>query len=80
MANHNVRRLMQLGLHVTINSDDPAYFDGYIADNYLAVARALDLTRDELATLARNSIEATFLPPAEQRALLDQLDRYMRAV
>ena len=78
MAGHNVRRLMQLGLRVTINSDDPAYFDGYVADNYLAVYRAFALTRDELATLARNSIEATFLRAGEQRALLDQLDRYMR--
>ena len=79
MADHNVRRLMQLGLRVTINSDDPAYFGGYVADNYLAIVRAFDLTRDELATVARNSIEATFLPPAEQRALLDELDRYMRS-
>ena len=78
IAAHNVRRLMQLGLRVTISSDDPAYFDGYVADNYLAIYRAFALTRDELATLARNSIEATFLPASERRALLDQLDRYLR--
>ena len=58
VGDHNVQRLLRRGVRVTINSDDPAYFD----DNYLAVYRAFDLSRDELATFARNWIEAVFLP------------------
>ena len=78
MGDHNVRRLLQRGVRVTINSDDPAYFGGYIADNYLAIYRAFALTRDELTTFARNSIEATFLPADEQRVLLEELELYVR--
>ncbi|MHB1870419.1 MAG: adenosine deaminase [Steroidobacteraceae bacterium] len=61
MAQHNLERLLAAGLRVTVNSDDPAYFGGYILENYLAVARALELTREDLATLARNSIAGAFL-------------------
>ena len=61
-----VRRMLELGLKATINSDDPAYFGGYINDNYRAVATALDLTGAELATLARNSFAGSLLPKAEQ--------------
>lgn len=61
MKEHNLRKLLQHGLRVTINSDDPAYFGGYIVDNYLAVAEALSLTEDEIRQLARNSFEASFL-------------------
>ena len=52
------RRLLERGLCVTVNSDDPAYFGGYVLENYLAVQEALALTREQLALLARNSIEA----------------------
>ncbi|MCZ8323933.1 MAG: adenosine deaminase [Sphingomonadaceae bacterium] len=61
-----VRRMLDLGLKATINSDDPAYFGGYINDNYRAVASALDLSGAELATLARNSFTGSLLPTAEQ--------------
>ncbi len=61
-----VRRMLDLGLKATINSDDPAYFGGYINDNYRAVAIALDLTSAELVTLARNSFTGSLLPKAEQ--------------
>ena len=63
MADHNLKTLLEQGLCVTVNSDDPAYFGGYLQDNYLAVAAALSLTRAQLAQLARNSIEASFLDP-----------------
>lgn len=70
MAQHNLERLLAAGLRVTVNSDDPAYFGGYILENYLAVARALELTREDLATLARNSIAGAFLEEeAKQRWL-----------
>lgn len=61
-----VKRMLELGLKATINSDDPAYFGGYMNDNYRAVADALDLTADEIVTLARNSFTGSFLSPADQ--------------
>jgi adenosine deaminase len=60
MRDHTVRRLLERGVKVTINSDDPAYFGGYINENYIAVAEALNLTRQELERIARNSFEASF--------------------
>lgn len=62
LTGHPLKRMLALGLRATVNSDDPAYFGGYLLDNYLAVADALELTRAELATLARNSILGSFLP------------------
>lgn len=67
MEDHNLKRLLQAGLRVTVNSDDPAYFGGYLLENYLAVESALGLTRAQLATLARNSIEGSFLDAAAKR-------------
>lgn len=75
MEDHPLARLLRRGLQVTVNSDDPAYFGGYVAENYLAVARALGLSRAELAALARNSITASFLAPEAQAPLLAELDR-----
>jgi adenosine deaminase len=62
---------------VTINSDDPAYFGGYIVENYLAVQEAFSLNRDEIYRLARNSFQAAFLRPDEKRVFLDELDNYL---
>lgn len=73
LSEHNLARLLRAGLMITINSDDPSYFGGYVLDNYLASARALDLSRDELATLAANSLKASFLPDADKTRLLNQL-------
>jgi adenosine deaminase len=73
LEDHNLKRLLDRGVCVTINSDDPAYFGGYVLDNYVATAGALGLDRDDLVTLARNSIEAAFLPDEHKRALLDEL-------
>ncbi|MGH8199325.1 MAG: adenosine deaminase [Steroidobacteraceae bacterium] len=74
MEDHNLKRLLQAGLRVTVNSDDPAYFGGYLLENYLAVERALGLTRQQLATLARNSIEGSFLDAAAKRRWLAAID------
>jgi adenosine deaminase len=76
---HSLKRLLDLGLMVTVNSDDPAYFGGYVLDNYLAVAEGLGLGDDDLARLARNSIEASFLSPDAKAALLDELDQVVEA-
>ena len=70
LREHNFARLLRKGLAVTINSDDPAYFGGYIADNYRATAAALDLTNGELACVAENAVRASFLPATAKTSLL----------
>lgn len=74
LADHNLKRLLDRGVKVTINSDDPAYFGGYIADNWIATAEALDLDRDDLVTLARNSIEASFMAQEDKARLLAEIE------
>jgi adenosine deaminase len=76
---HNLKRLLELGLCVSVNSDDPAYFGGYLLENYLAVQQALALSRADLALLARNSIESSFLPEPAQRRWLAAIDQVARA-
>jgi adenosine deaminase len=73
---HPIDRMLALGLRATINSDDPAYFGGYVNDNYRAVAVARGLTRDDLVTLARNSFLGSFLPEDEKAAHLAGIDAY----
>jgi adenosine deaminase len=70
---HRLRDMLDAGLMVTINSDDPAYFGGYIADNYRAVADALDLSNDQLRQMAAFSIEASFLPADAKAPLLAEI-------
>lgn len=67
MAQHNIRRLLQQGVHVTVNSDDPSYFGGYMNDNFIAITEALDLSNTELKQLAINSFEASFMPETEKQ-------------
>jgi len=74
LRQHNLARLLRQGAMITVNSGDPAYFGGYVADNYLASAQTMDLSREELAQLARNSILASFLPRVRKRELLQHLD------
>ncbi|HKX87608.1 MAG TPA: adenosine deaminase [Sphingopyxis sp.] len=64
IADHPLRTMLDAGLRATVNSDDPSYFGGYVNANYLAVADALDLSRDELVTLACNSFTGSFLDDA----------------
>ncbi len=79
MQSHNLKRLLDRGLCVTVNSDDPAYFGGYLVENYLAVQRALDLSREDLALLARNSIEASFLDAAAKQRWMSAIGNYVKA-
>ncbi|MEK5750537.1 adenosine deaminase [Acinetobacter variabilis] len=67
MQQHNIRRLLQHGMHVTVNSDDPSYFGGYMNDNFIAIAEALDLSNEELKQLAINSFEASFISDTEKQ-------------
>jgi adenosine deaminase len=73
LEEHNLKRLLDAGLCVTVNSDDPAYFGGYVLDNYLACAAALGLTRAELAKLCANSVSASLLPSARKAELLETI-------
>ena len=74
MGEHPLRTLMEEGLVVTVNSDDPAYFGGYVADNYRALVEDLGFGPTEIVRLARNSIEGSFLPAARKQSLLDEID------
>jgi adenosine deaminase len=76
LADHPIRRMAERGLVVSINSDDPAYFGGYIGDNYVATAAALGFDRDAMRAIARSSFLASFLDDAERRPHLDALDAY----
>jgi adenosine deaminase len=74
IASHPLPTMMERGLKVTVNSDDPAYFGGYVDDNFDALIGAGHLAADDLATLARDSIEASFADPASKRQLMGELD------
>lgn len=77
LAQHPLKRMLELGLQATVNSDDPSYFGGYLNDNYLTIARALNLDKADLAQLARNSIEGAYLDEARRQELLVELNAYV---
>lgn len=76
MAEHPLKRMMEAGLLVTVNSDDPAYFGGYITDNYVAAAEALGLGKHDLADLAVASFEASFLDADTKDARIAEVRKY----
>jgi adenosine deaminase len=79
MQDHNLLQLLDAGLLATVNSDDPAYFGGYMNDNFVAVFEALPLGLQHAYQLSRNGFEASFLPPAEKQRYLDEVDAYFAA-
>jgi adenosine deaminase len=79
LSNHPLRRMLDKGLLVTVNSDDPAYFGGYVNENYSAIQQAIGLTQEEIVTLARNSFEGSFLDPERKVALIDRPKTYAAA-
>lgn len=74
MADHNIRRLLQKGVHVTVNSDDPSYFGGYMNDNFIAIQQALELSNQELKQLAINSFEASFISDEEKQKWIAEVN------
>ncbi|MEV6349745.1 adenosine deaminase [Actinoplanes sp. NPDC051851] len=76
MSSHPLPAMLDLGLAVSVHSDDPAYFGGYVDDNYRAIATDLPLTPSHLRTLAANSFEAAFLTPAERAAFRTEVDAW----
>jgi len=77
LTHHPLRRMMDKGLVVTVNSDDPAYFGGYVNDNYRAVTEALSLRRDETVAIVRNGIRASLMTASDKDNALAQVDRVL---
>ena len=71
-----IKAMLDKGLRVTVNSDDPAYFPGYMTENLIAVQEEVDLSKAELGQLSRNAFEAAWLPRATKEKLLSQLEEY----
>ena len=76
MAQHNVKHLLDQGVRVTINSDDPAYFGGYMDENFMAAQTGLNLSRAELCAISENAIQASFLGENRKQALMIELHAY----
>jgi adenosine deaminase len=79
MEDHNLKNLLKRGVRVTINSDDPSYFGGYANQNYLATAGALDLSAQELVTLAQNSFDASFLDEATKNSWITKCSALLQS-
>ncbi len=77
LKDHPLKRMLDLGLKVTVNSDDPAYFGGYLGENFTAVAKAVNLSREEIVTLARNSFTGSFLDEERVALQLRAIDAYV---
>ena len=77
LSQTNFKQLLEAGLNASIHSDDPAYFGGYVGDNFLQTQSALGLSPDELALAARNSFESSMLSPAEKQRWVSEIDRVL---
>lgn len=75
MEDHNLKKLLDTGLCAMINSDDPAYFGGYLEQNYLEAQKGLNLSKEEIVQLAKNSFTASFLSESEKKKYHDEIDR-----
>jgi adenine deaminase len=78
MAQHPLAKMLEKGIMATVNSDDPAYFGGYMNENYIAVAEALNLTKEQIAQLAKNSFAASFLDESTKREMIEKVEAYCR--
>jgi len=76
LKDHPLLKLMEAGFMVTINSDDPAYFGGYMNENYIQIAFALNLSKKQITKLAKNSFKSSFLPDSEKEKLINQVETY----
>ena len=80
LAAHPLKRMLELGLKATINSDDPAYFGGYLGENWIQIAEALQLSREVLVVLAQNSFTGAFLTPEVMARHMAEIDAYAAAM
>ena len=76
LKDHPLLKLMEAGLMVTINSDDPAYFGGYMNENYSQIASALNLTKKQITQLAKNSFKSSLLPDVKKEEMIKQVEHY----
>jgi len=76
IQDHDLKQMLDLGLCVTVNSDDPAYFGGYIEENFRAAQEGLHLSRNDIYRMVKNSFQASFLDAGKKQQLLDELDGY----
>ena len=74
MSEHPLKEMLERGIKVTVNSDDPAYFGGYLNDNFIAVADALNLSGEDIVRLVQNSFEAAFITDGERKAFLKKVE------
>ena len=74
MSDHPLKEMLNRGIKVTVNSDDPAYFGGYLNDNFIAVADALSLTKEDIIQLVKNSFDASFITDREKRDFLKRVE------
>ena len=79
MKNHPLPSMLAAGLKVTINSDDPAYFGGYLNENYEAISELINNDKDNLAQLAKNSFDAAFISDAEKQRLNAEVASYLES-
>lgn len=79
LKNHPLKKMLDLGIKATVNSDDPSYFGGYLNDNYTRTAEALDLSKDDIVTLVRNGFEGAYLSPERKECLLIELFKNISA-
>jgi adenosine deaminase len=78
LKQHPLKKMLDAGLLATVNCDDPAYFGGYVNENFLAVSKALNLTKEEILLLARNSFEASFLGNEKKKTMIERVDKFYR--
>ncbi|MDY3345075.1 adenosine deaminase [Riemerella anatipestifer] len=76
LDSHPLKKMLDLGLKVTVNSDDPAYFGGYLNENFIQTANALDLNQNDIKTLVSNSFKYSFLPESEKQKYLSQVENF----
>lgn len=79
MTDHNIKEMLDMGVCVTINSDDPAYFGGYMNENFIATQQGLDLSKDDLFKISNNAVEASFLDERGKQKLRDELGAYCQS-
>ena len=77
IEDHNIKQMLDMGIKVTVNSDDPAYFGGYMDENFIAIQEGLHLSREDLYQMSKNAFEASFLSPEEKQKRIDELDAFM---
>lgn len=76
LKKHPLKTMIEKGLMVTLNSDDPAYFSGYVTENYLALADSLNLSREEICLIAKNSFSASFISDLEKHFYINKVEEY----